>query len=42
MHYLKKFQKNTKSDIKIQNIKSIESIESIKSIQIKYGLVAFI
>ena len=33
MHYLKKFQKNTKSDIKIQNIKSIESIENIESIE---------
>ena len=28
----KKFQKNTRSDIKIQNIEIIESIESIESI----------
>ena len=30
---IKKFQKNTRSDIKIQNIGSIESIESIKSVE---------
>ena len=29
----KKFQKNTRSDIKIQNIENIESTESIKSIE---------
>ena len=33
LFYNQKFQKNTRSDIKIQNIERIERIESIESIE---------